>query len=964
LITDRAVQNLPLNGRNFINLVQLAPGVTEGLPDAMNSGTRPDDRRQTSSYSANGQTDEVNNNLIDGMDNNERFIGTIGVRPSIDAIQEVRVQTNLYTAEVGRTAGAVVDLITKSGTNEFHGSAFEFLRNNDLDGRDFFAPTRPELRQNQFGASLGGPIIKNKTFFFADYEGFRQLRAGTATTTVPTLFEELNPGNFSDIGGPIIPTSAFDPVGYAMFQSYPKPTSAGVANNFTASPVRSQYSTTADGKVDHHFTANQTLAVRYSFNDVTTFTPPLLPQTTVNGVTFYPGDSWGSGVTAFSGQAKERQQNVMASYNNILSPTLLLELRASYLRSAIRSNPVNYGNPVFNKLGATCNAASCINVPGDNFSTGIPDINMPNGYASLGDAGYLPLVTIDNSFLYSGSLAWTRGTHSFKFGAGVNRRQLATDQSAYPRGSYSLTDTLQKTLADLLQGQMSTVARQNTLNFASYRSWEPNVFAQDDWRVKRWLTLNIGVRYDIFTPFTEYRGQFSNFDPYTGLLISPALPGIQHSGPTAGVQTDYRSLAPRFGFAISAPHGMVIRGGFGMTFWPGNYASGAAMKNAPWTFLFGCGVAPYSGTPCAAQYAASNGDPLLSAALPVPVVNTDLATNPANYLGTGINATAFNYRNSYLEQFSLQVQKQFGDNIVSVGYVGNLGRDLTVQPNINQPATYFDPYPFPNQPGTSIAQRESAGGSEYNALQLTFQRRFTHGLTANVNYTYANMLDNASVTDESQGGSFLNCVGYCQMDNRSNPASPIVVDGWQRYDWGNGDLDIRHRFTAMVNYDLPFGKNFQGIARVLANGWSLNGIGVWSSGLPFTVVNNSNVSGIIGVGNDRPDQIGSTVLSNPTINEWFNTAAFVTQTAGTLGNETRNTLFGPPQRRIDLSIFKNFLIGERFHLQFRAESFNLTNTPNFANPASTLEGGGYGTISSTMPLSTPREIQFGLKLLF
>jgi hypothetical protein len=232
---------------------------------------------------------------------------------------------------------------------------------------------------------------------------------------------------------------------------------------------------------------------------------------------------------------------------------------------------------------------------------------------------------------------------------------------------------------------------------------------------------------------------------------------------------------------------------------------------------------------------------------------------------------------------------------------------------------------------------------------LTFQRRFTKGFAANVNYTDASMLDNASVTDESQGNSFLNCVGYCLMDNRANPSSPLVVHGFQQYDWGNGDLDIRHRFTAMVNYELPFGQRLTGLSREFVAGWSMNAIVVWSSGLPFTVVNNSDVSGIIGVGADRPDQIGSVTLSNRTIQEWFNTAAFVTQTPGTLGDEKRNALFGPPQRRLDFSVFKEFPIRERFKLQFRTEVFNLTNTPNFAVPASTLGGAGFGTISSTAP---------------
>ncbi len=969
MITDRAVQDLPLNGRNYINLVQLSAGVSQGLSNAMNSGSRPDDRRLSSSYSANGQTDEVNNNLLDGMDNNERFIGTIGVRPSIDAVQEVRVTTNLPPAELGRTAGAVVDLITKSGTNQLHGSAFEFFRNDVLDANNFFANSaglaRNELRQNQFGGSVGGPIVKDKTFFFGDYEGYRQVAGTTSTVTVPTVFEHGNPGNLTDIGGPVIPAAQLNPLGLNLFSLYPAPNGPGTTNNFTTSPRRTQYSTTFDGRVDHHINSQQSVYGRYSFNDVTTFTPNILPQTTFDGVTLYPGDGYSAaGGSSFAGTAKERAQNVMLGYVNVLSPSVVLELKAGYLRTAIRSNPLNYGLSVANKLGFTCNATSCINTPEDIVASGLPFISMGGGYESLGDANYIPLATIDNSFMYQGSVGWTKGAHNFKFGAGLIRRQLSSGQSAQPRGEFDLNGDSVQVLTDLLTGIASTAARNETLNFASYRSWEPNVYAQDDWHVRRWLTLNIGLRYDVFTPFTEHHGQFANFDPNTGLLYGPNLPGVQHSGPTAGVNTDYGDVAPRFGFAATLGHNIVIRGGFGMTFWPGNSASGAAMKNAPYTFIYGCGESPYNQSPCTGPYQANaQGAALISAALPVSVIDPVLATNPVLYRGTTINATEFNAQSSYLEQYTLQVQKQIGANVITVGYVGNLGRHLTANPNINLPGNPNLPLPFPNLIGTTINQRETGGVSEYNAFQLQFQRRFTHGLTANVNYTYASSTGNTPVIDEGPGSAY-NCVGYCSVDNPANPSSPLIYHGWQQYDMGNTDTYVQSAFSAMVNYDLPFGGNLKGIAGVFGKGWAINVIGLWETGQPFTVTNNHNQSGIPGLGSDRPDQIGSTSVSNQSIAEFFNVNAFALQTAGTLGDEKRNNLFGPSQRHIDLSLFKEFPIRERFTLQFRAETFNLTNTANFAAPNSTFGNSNFGTISSTAVGSNPRQIQFALKLLF
>ncbi len=969
MLTDRAVQDLPLNGRNYISLVQLTAGVSQGLSNAMNSGTRPDDRRLSSSYSANGQTDEVNNNLLDGMDNNERFIGTIGVRPSIDAVQEVRVTTNLPPADIGRAAGAVVDLITKSGTNQLHGSAFEFLRNDAFDANNFFANraglARTELRQNQFGGSAGGPIIKDKTFFFADYEGYRQVAGTTSTVTVPTAFEHANLGNLTDIGGGIIAPSQLSPLGVALFSLYPNPNGPGTTNNFTTSPRRTQYGTTFDGRVDHHLTANQTLFGRYSYNKVDTFTPNILPETTVDGTSLYPGDGYSAaGGSSFAGSAKEQAHSAMLGYTNVLTPALVLELKAGFLRTDIKSNPLNYGTSVANKLGFNCSTTSCINTPGDITASGLPFISMSGGYESLGDANYIPLATIDNSFIYQGSLGWTRGAHTMKFGGAIIRRQMSSGQSAIPRGEFDLDGGATQVLSNLLQGVASTEERNETLNFPSYRTWEPSMYAQDDWRVRHWLTVNIGLRYDVFTPFTEKHGQFANFNPNTGLLYGPSLTGTQQSGATAGIKTDYGDLAPRFGFAATLPHSLVVRGGFGMTYWPGNSASGAVMKNAPYTFIYGCGQSPYNQSPCVGPYQANAaGAALISGALPVPVVNPALASNPLLYRGTTINSTDFNAKASYLEQYTMQVQKQIGSNIVTVGYVGNLGRHLTANPNINIPGSPTQPLPFPTLVGTTINQRETGGVSEYNALQLQFQRRFSHGLTANVNYTYANATGNTPVIDEGPGSSY-NCIGLCSVDNPSSPGSPVIYHGWQQYDMGNTDEDVKNAFTAMVNYDLPFGKSLKGIKGVVGKGWAINVIGQWASGQPFTVVNNQNRSGIPGLGSDRPDQVASTSLSNSSIAEFFNINAFALQTAGTLGDEKRNQLFGPSQRHIDLSLFKDFPIKERFTLQFRAESFNLTNTPNFAPPASTFGNGNFGVISSTAVGSSPRQIQFALKLLF
>ncbi len=404
LITSQATQDLPLNGRNILNLITLSAGVTVGLANAMNSGTRPDDRRQGSNFAANGQSDEVNNNMVDGMDNNERFIGSVGVKPAIDAVEEVKVLTNLYTAEVSRSGGGIVDLITKSGTNKFHGTLYEFFRNDIFDARDYFAlpsQPKPELRQNQFGGSVGGPIRRDKTFFFFDYEGFRLVKGVTNTSTVPTLFEEQNPGNFSDLGAGCTNLTAnpgWTPgvIGLNYFKMYPAPNvavpipggCAAPANNFTFTGGQTQFTGTYDARVDAHLSAKDTLFGRYTYNNADVYIPSNYPVVNINGTNINPGAGpYGN----FSGPALDKDYSVALGYTHILTSNLVLDLRAQYLRLDHDSTPVNVGVDAANIIGFPCNATACVNGPGDIYQTGLPNLNFAHGYGALGDADYVPL---------------------------------------------------------------------------------------------------------------------------------------------------------------------------------------------------------------------------------------------------------------------------------------------------------------------------------------------------------------------------------------------------------------------------------------------------------------------------------------------------------------------------------------------------------------------------------------------
>ncbi len=917
-VPERMVQDLPLNGRNFVQLAQLAAGANEGPPQSISGGTRPDDRRQTSSVSVNGQSDSINNEMIDGMDNNERIIGTIGVRPSIDAIQEFRVQTNMYTAEAGRTAGGIINIVTKSGTNTLHGSAYEFLRNNIFDGRDFFARhgKAPEYRQNQYGGSLGGPLQRDKTFGFGDYEGLRIVQGTTLTSTVPTLFQEQHPGNFSDIGGPVLQPSQLSPIALKYFALYPAPNLPGTANNFTISPKLTQNSDTFDVRADHYFANKDSAFARYTFNNVTSFTPGSLPE--VNGV--QPNGN----LNQFSGTAKQRAQNYQANYSHIFTPNALLTLRAGYTRINNGFQPLNYGNNLSQTFGVV-NANL-----GSARTSGLTPM-APSGYAQLGDSTFVPLQYLDNTFQYNGDFTYAKGTHNFKMGAVLIRRQALEAQNPYGIGFYTFVAApTGNSLASFLAGDALTVQRTNIIDVPGYRLWEPSAYFQDDWRVKQWLTLNMGLRYDIFTPPTEAHNRLSNFNPATATLMVPGQNGV---GPTAGIKTDYKDIAPRFGFSASLRPTTVLRGGFGLSYWPDNIGFPFGLENAPYVFT----------------YAPNNNTVGLSTPLPLPVPSS------VNNLSGALSGIGTGYTSSYIEQFNINVQQQMGANVLTVGYVGELGRHLNVNSNINlalpSPLPFATRRPFysalPNV--TAIGIRDSRGYSNYNALQASLERRYTNGLALSANYTWEHGINDVISYSLNQFGEGYNAV-------------PTQTSTLER---GTSDLNVTNRIVGEANYAIPGSKSENRWERTLLNGWQANTIIVWETGLPFTIVNSSPRTNTgVGANGDRPNQVGNPHLANAGINEWFNVAAFAPQSLGTIGNVRRDSLYGPHFRHVDLSLFRNFSLRQLGILQLRVETFNMTNTPNFATPVQQLGTPSFGSISNTRIGSTPREIQFAVKLEF
>jgi Carboxypeptidase regulatory-like domain len=1108
LVTAQAVEDVPLDGRNVTKLVQLAPGVNQGSPNDLMSGARPDDRRQTAAFSANGQTDAVNNLTVDGIDNNDAIIGTTIVRPSVDAIQEVNVQTNLYDASVTRSAGAVVDVISKSGSNAFHGSAYEFFRNAVLNTNPNHAfPSnyncstnpctlnltkvlpKPAFRQNQYGGSVGGPIKKDKTFFFGDFEQLKKGLGIPITATVPTACNRGTAacpdgktafGDFSDqpdispVGGgasacqpsstnqatcpyTLVQPQNVSQMGLEYMLLYPLPTTSGIANNYTGNPNQIQNSSTFDVRVDQHFSDSDTLFVRYSFNDVTTLTPDAFPEVTLgSGNATIPSNValaqptltipkvtvWPSGEVAannFAGPAKERAQGLALSYVHVFSTNFVLNLKAGFTRLSDNVHSLNAGSNAATAMGFPCNSVSCISQPG---SSGIPNI-VVSAWTPLGDATFLPILYEDNTFQYNANFTWNKNAHSVRFGVVLIRRREAQGQSNNGEGGFTFSGGYTGFQgADLLEG-LAAGAPGGTADTRSYslvtpnqRQWQPGAFIQDDWRTTHWLTLNLGVRYDIFAPLTEKDGRISNFNPATGLMSGPGLPGLNQTGPTALILTKYHNVAPRVGFAATLKHNMVIRGGYGITFFQNR---ALIFKNAPYNFSFSCQAqnVAQSNSACTAPFANSStvewgpvgstsslvpgptepanvgtGGGLFGGGLPLPVLSQTQVLPPATCpAGTALPATALgcsalggnqyasitvsssapNFLIPYLQQFNLELQKEWKGNVFHIGYIGELGRHYSENGNTTAiPFTTVNNYivgaevasynattnptglgignplaaQYPWLAHSTVSMANNLATTSYNALELALQRRFSNGLTVNVNYTWDQSLQNgngvchAVYSPADFGfGTGAKYINPCFYDNPKSTSSPIVetslVDGPGQL--GHPFFFTPNRIAGTVNYELPFAKTAEGILGAVAKGWAVNAAGYWQSGLAFNITNGAAFSGTGGNGivvGGGLDQVCSGKLSNPTLAQWINPACFTQPTGDTYGDADYAQELGPRQRNLDFSLFKEFALTERVRMQFRAEIFNLFNIVNYAPPTPASGIAGNGTTSVSIPAFT------------
>jgi hypothetical protein len=975
VVETKQIIDLPLNGRNFVQLAILGPGVVGvgfGASGTIMSGSRPDDLRPGSELFSNGNREGSNNFMFDGIDNNERLTLSITLRPSVEAVREFKIQTNMFSAEQGRSAGATVNVVSKSGTNQFHGSAYEFLRNDKFDAKEYFTAAnvpKPAFRQNQFGASFGGPVIKNNLFFFTNYEGFRRRRETVSVNTVPTL--EMRRGDFSavrDIYDPFtvrpapgtasgftrdifpnrqIPMSRWDPVTAKLINAYPLPQRAGLVNNHTSYPKERQQWDQGDGRFDWNASTSDFIFGRYSRQDTSTQRPSTFEPVSIPGVS--QPVALGS-EASFAGTSGLNAHHAVLAWTRTFSPTFLMDARMGFQRFNLGYFQEGYAPGA--RLGEQLGVRNSNQGP---FAEGFP-IFSPANYQGIGMTRSLPIIRVENTFNPVLNLSNIFSRHTLKYGLDIRRRQLTIFQTNRGNGRFNFARTPTANpnspgntgdeMASFLLGAASTIEQDFLLAFVGMRGTEFGYFFQDDWRVNDRLTLNLGLRYEYDTPYSEVANRWTNFDPVTGQFLIAGINADKY----AGVRPDRNNFAPRIGFAYRLFSKTIVRGGSGIFY----NAQGSESVN----------LRMHRQTPFGpiniVQIDQFNPNVRRVSDGFEPIPNIDPNVVIANPSGA-LLATARDFKNGYAIQFNFQIQQELPWNMVAkVGYVGNLNRQLDYSFNTNLqdpgPGTPASRRPLrslvPNV--TDVTYAVSDGNSNYHSLQATAEKRFSSGLSFLSAYTWAHSIDNVP---NAFGGAF-------------NGPIPQDIRFRGRADRGDSGFDIRHRFTHSMNYELPFGKGKRwsfgnNVADIALGNWQTNLIFTAQTGLPFTPVLNNSVSN---AGGSRPDRFKSGKLDDPDPARWFDTsfntpdAAWGTPAQFTYGNSGRNVLRGPGRINWDFSVFKNFRFTENWNLQFRAESFNLFNTPQFGIPNANIGSPAAGIITSLA--GNPRQLQFALRLSF
>ena len=992
VIDNRRVLELPLNGRSALALTLLTPSVKSNAGPT-NSGFG-DRGIQLSSISINGGPNSMNSQLLDGSNNIQSYIGEVAINPGVDAVEEFKVQSGSLSAEYGFSAGGVINMVTKSGTNQFHGTAYEFLRNDKVDARNTFAATKPPFRYNQFGASAGGRVIRDKTFFFGNWERYYYRRSAAQVGSYPTPLQ--HGGNFSDLfdnsgklipiydpattstnaagqairelfPGNLIPANRIDPVAAKINDFYPLPNRTPTnsftnANNYGRLSGEARFSQQLTLKGDHRVSEKNSITGRYSFFN----------HKTDNGNGINPNDV----VTKRDDDLKN--WNIVLSDTHTFTPTIINESRIGVTRGYFPFIVRSFGGGWPAKLGLPSI------VPADTFpaiGNGLPGFNT-------GTAGVRGSV----NWQFLDSVTMVRGAHTVKLGVDFRTLQGNNLQRAAPSGSYTFASGLTgnptapagtgSAYATFLLGAVSSASVTTHLG-ESQRSHSLSGFVQDDWKITRRLTLNLGLRYDYQAQTVENKNGTTNFD--LGCKLPNGLTGCTVYAGSAGQprayrDPDYKNLGPRIGFAwdVFGTSRTVIRGGFGLIYpsqmWRENYGNAAGFAQTSTSYV--------QSNPNLPAFALKIGFP----SAPIQPLGQALGAQP--FLGQGVAIDERNGNTPKSNQMSFSVQQQFKGNwMVDAGYSGNIGSGFTAGSyDFNQLDDQFlsqgaalrqqvpNPFvglvpgalgaatisrlqalkPYPYYSGISI-RNPRLGAYNSHLFLLSVEKRMSKGFTVLFSFTGGKVISDSLANPVNFGPvEQVNQIGY--QDGKFNRKLERAVD----------PTDVSKRGVVSLLYELPFGRG-PGLANRLIGGWQVNSIGIMQTGLPILIGGANNFLA------NRPNSTGTSANLNGsgTALRWFDTDQFVNPadyTYGTIGRVLPDVR-GPGTVNWDLSLIKNTRIKERFNLQFRAEAFNFLNHVNLGIPNGSFSAGtngknisgSFGTITTARDA---RNIQFGLKFIF
>jgi hypothetical protein len=997
-IHSAEVADLPLNGRDFVQLALLTPGVSAGQqPTDFFSGTAESSSevsiRGSYSLSVGGSRENATDWLLDGIDNNELTAGGISILPSPDALAEFNVLTYNYSTRYGARSGPTVLLTTKSGTNKFHGTLFDFLRNTGLNAYNYTFPgttaTRAEYIQNQFGGSVGGPIIKNKTFVFFDYQGTRNVQGIPSYAQVPTMLERQ--GNFTEnfASSDGLPQNIYDPytqertqfgfepggsgtanvmttaelntasgkIATKMLALFPKPNvsdSNGVYLFYSSTPRRTLTDNEFDIRIDHKFRDADQVFARFSRDQARVADPSGLPDF---GTQPY---GWVSNQVL-----EDHGRNAALSETHVFSSSKVNQASIGYNR--IFNHILSYGD------GTNWNDQ--LGIPNANvgtlLSTGLMNTDFSNGYYGLGDRGFSPFQGGSQIYHYVDDFEWVHGAHSLSMGGEMRFDQMNVMGAAFPMGKMSfdnnwtadsnLDSTTGNPVASFLLGLPASVEHDNAYDgIISGRRWKMfRPYLQDNWTVRRNLTVQLGLAYNYTTPVVEAQNRQSNFDVATGTLLIAGKNGTNAAG---GLKKYWKGFEPRIGFSYSPfSEKNVIRGGYSILHDSGwNLGSRGLTLNPPfyssYTYENDDSGQPVSGT-----------TQTLAGGFPDPSLSYESGTT-ADSLNGSVYGENLNNHPGMVQQFNLGGQRQLpGGVIFTAAYVGARSSHLqTMDWNLDSapPNTVgSDPQslrPFPNSQLTDINEILDRGQARYDSLQVKVEKTAHRGLYVLLSYTYSKGLDNGLMDDLS---SMVGADYYpFTTSDGTTPLPPHV-------DKGLSDINSTNNFAASMVYQLPFGKGqrfaggVNGIRQQVVGNWQFNLISHMTSGVPMGLESGGYAAGIdYSTNNVRPNQTCKGKISHQSVSEFFDTSCFPDPAAGTLGLASRTPINGPDFINFDASLFKDFMIYAGTRLQFRTESFNILNHPQFALPGATTDSPYFGKITATV--NNPRLIQFALKLVF